>query len=55
MDVLIMENESDEHLVALIFNYFHFIFRSKRSIAPNEGFTEQLIELSDSIHSKPNK
>jgi hypothetical protein len=24
--------------------------RQKRSIAPNEGFTEQLIELNDSVH-----
>ena len=28
--------------------------RSKRSIAPNEGFTEQLIELSDAVHGKTN-
>ena len=31
--------------------YFGYC-RSKRFIGPNEGFTEQLIELNDSVHNK---
>ena len=35
----------------LVFYISILFFRNKRSIAPNEGFTQQLIELNDHVHA----